>query len=58
MGHDPDNVRWWCKTWVSVVFSLPAHLVSLLISSSRSDIGDLELVDRLSNGKVDLTFGR
>lgn len=53
MGDNPDNLRRRCKRSVCSSLPLRKHLVT-----NTADVADLDLVDRLSGGRVDLTYGR
>lgn len=55
MGPDPLHVCRGRKRQVARNHSCSNRKLTLRIPVT--DISDLELVDRLSNGKVDLTFG-
>jgi len=53
MGDNTHNLCRRCKRSVPSAFLLYKYLIT-----STADITDLDLVDRLSGGRVDLTYGR
>lgn len=54
MGNDPNDVCWRRERWGD---NLNIY-IRLNLNDGRIDIGDLSVVDRLSEGRVDLTYGR
>lgn len=59
MGDCPLHLRWWSKRYASTALR---HLMVSWRADRQNDhclaASDLELVSQLSNGKVDLTYGR
>jgi len=53
MGDDPHNLCRRCKRLAFSAFLLHKYFIT-----STADINDLDLVDQLSGGRVDLTYGR
>lgn len=53
MGYDPDDIRGRCQMSVIGVCRCCLNANELL-----SALDDLDLVNKLSNGRVDLTYGR
>ena len=56
MGHDTVYLCGRCKRYV--MSTPPFTRASSLSTNIPTAISDLELVDRLSQGKVGLTYGR
>jgi hypothetical protein len=54
MGEDPDNVRRWRERYLAK----RPHSRMDSIEGPFVDITDLDLVQTLSGGRVDLTYGR
>jgi hypothetical protein len=56
MGNNSNNICWRRQRRVSQVLNLTG--ISSLIDDPVKDLSDLALVNQLSGGRVDLTYGR